>query len=543
MTADEGKEGKNGLSGNTGSQRVKNLAFTGTIAFLVLLQFWLNQSDLTLYPWTDTDTDMVMRGRTATYNATGNSTVATQQKDIRSLYDKTTVRASLQQMQPWLQDYIEWHRAVRRQFPGSQLLDHPDAPKLLIKICFPRTEGDSCAGLHDRMRNLPQTVFLAAQTRRVFLIKWFHPYPLEEFLHPNLLDWTVPNDNTTIIGTSTHKNINNNNAAVPIAKLIHDRDYLASRQILNQWNDPAMKQKKYRNPYTMLREDPNVSQEKVLVDNGRSKTARPIDADRKRLNSSEPEDEFGMLWHTLFRPSFAVERDLLDVMTRNHLVVHRYIATHCRVRHPVRRHFVQSPNTLFISKDNSSTTDDAGLVFAGTAKDMMIDIGTHAIECSLLLLMLEEHKGEPIFFFSDSEDLVHYMTSKQNVKQDSSNSSNSTNYTSSEERWHAVKATAGWIVGSTSGTENNKPTEHLDAGHGTDPSDYYGTFLDLYIGIASRCVSYGFGNYAVLGTRISNTHCLQTHERLTGNLARQWGSDRDAKGSACPIPMYANVSW
>ena len=533
MTADKANEVKTRPSGNksnTSSQQVKTLV-TGAIALLVLSQFASIKIDFALYPWADTKTDTIIDGRTAQSNATGTSAIATEQKDIRSLYDKTTVNASLQQMQPWLHEYIEWHRAVRRQFPGSQLLDHPDAPNLLIKICFKRTEGDSCAGLHDRMRNLPQTVFLAAQTQRVFLVKWFHPFPLEEFLHPNLLDWTVPSHNST----ATNEN---HSTTAPISNLIHDRDYLASRQILTKWNDPTMNQKKYHNPLIMLREDPDVSREKVIVCNGRSKTARPIDADREKLNISEPDDEFGTLWHTLFRPSPAVERDLLNVMTRNHLVVQHYIATHCRVRHPVRRHFVQSPKTLFISKDNSSTTDDAGLVFAGTAKDMMIDIGTHAIECSKLLL--QKDKEESIYFFSDSEDLVHYMTAEHNLERDSNNI---INYTSSEERWHAVKVTTGRVVGSTSGTENSKPTEHLDAGHGTDPSDYYGTFLDLYIGIASRCVSYGFGNYAVLGTRISNTHCLQTHERLSSNLARQWGSDPDARGAACPIPMYANVSW
>ena len=87
----------------------------------------------------------------------------------------------------WLADYFKWHAAIRAKFPGDALFTHPDAPKLLIRLCL-----GLCGGLNDRLGQLPMDLYLANQTKRVLLISWMRPYPLERFLVPNTFDWTIP---------------------------------------------------------------------------------------------------------------------------------------------------------------------------------------------------------------------------------------------------------------------------------------------------------------------------------------------------------------
>ena len=44
------------------------------------------------------------------------------------------------------------------------------------------------------------------------------------------------------------------------------------------------------------------------------------------------------------------------------------------------------------------------------------------------------------------------------------------------------------------------------------PEEYYSAFVDLYIAIGARCLSFGVGNYAYLVAKIFSTPCLQVHE-------------------------------
>jgi len=53
-------------------------------------------------------------------------------------------------------------------------------------------EDRKCGGLADRLKPIPYLIRVAAQQKRVFLIRWDRPAKLEEFLLPNKLDWTVP---------------------------------------------------------------------------------------------------------------------------------------------------------------------------------------------------------------------------------------------------------------------------------------------------------------------------------------------------------------
>jgi hypothetical protein len=71
------------------------------------------------------------------------------------------------------------------------------------------------------------------------------------------------------------------------------------------------------------------------------------------------------------------------------------------------------------------------------------------------------------------------------------------------------------VVGRPATDEN----AHIDKQKGRPATAYYGTFLDLFLAINARCVTYGVGYYAVFASKISHTSCklLYQEEAWGGN--------------------------
>jgi hypothetical protein len=87
---------------------------------------------------------------------------------------------------PWLIDYFTWHRATMQELNETNW----DSYQYVLLRCV---VGDQiCFGASDRLKMVPVMVKLAAETNRLFLIHWSRPAPLEEFLIPNQINWTVP---------------------------------------------------------------------------------------------------------------------------------------------------------------------------------------------------------------------------------------------------------------------------------------------------------------------------------------------------------------
>ena len=86
----------------------------------------------------------------------------------------------------WMRLYFNWHSKFRRSLNQTNWKSF----KYLILRCT--HEDRKCGGLADRLKPLPYLIRLAAQHKRLFLIRWDRPAKLEEFLLPNKLDWTVP---------------------------------------------------------------------------------------------------------------------------------------------------------------------------------------------------------------------------------------------------------------------------------------------------------------------------------------------------------------
>lgn len=86
----------------------------------------------------------------------------------------------------WMNEYITWHKEQKSQISKDNWKDF----QYIVMQCV--QEDHDCGGASDRLKPIPLLLLIAYQTQRIFLIWWTMPFPLEEFLVPNELNWTVP---------------------------------------------------------------------------------------------------------------------------------------------------------------------------------------------------------------------------------------------------------------------------------------------------------------------------------------------------------------
>jgi hypothetical protein len=115
----------------------------------------------------------------------------------------------------WMKDYLTWHQWKRRHWGD---LKHWKSERWLVMQCLMDQDAKKCGGTSDRLKSFPVLLKIAYQSKRILLIRWTRPAPLEEFLLPPLggLDWRVPNN--THLMEAIH-NISNGKRVSPI-KLI-----------------------------------------------------------------------------------------------------------------------------------------------------------------------------------------------------------------------------------------------------------------------------------------------------------------------------------
>lgn len=140
-----------------------------------------------------------------------------------------------------------------------------------------------------------------------------------------------------------------------------------------------------------------------------------------------------------------------------------------------------------------------------------IEIATKAIKCAKTLKTLAKNSMEPIYFFSDSNDLVNYMAFQvQNASQFKTKLGSEISNISNIEL-DAMKVTydANIVARKDVSFMENA---HIDKQKGRDAPAYYGTFVDLFLAIYARCITFGVGNYALLAIKISGTSCKLLYE-------------------------------
>ena len=386
----------------------------------------------------------------------------------------------------WIEDYISWHRQMRIQFPGTSLVTDPDAPPLLVKTCL-----GLCGGLVDRLGSLPLDLYLANQTKRVLLILWIKPQPLEEFLIPpsNGLDWTFPSGvegwgtgcrtlNECMKQVRAHPNIENVGGEREEA----NKDFGAFiEQSIRRLNEGEYKDDKAVT-FTVVGH--------LNEDYLESKLGELGETDLIHTTSS-----YGHIFKRLFTPHPNVKNQIDESNTLMGLTPGQYSVVHCRVRHPQAYAQGDTFNGEISLQQKGRETFD----FVGRFKEIAIGTASKAIQCAVSLPNVE---AQPIYFMSDSSDLVTYMTESEIAAN-----------ASAQER----------MVYNIVARNQNITNAHIDKNKGRPAEAYYATFVDLYLAMNARCISFGVGNYAVFAGKLSGTKCTVRYAKeLWGNQDRKF---------------------
>ena len=381
---------------------------------------------------------------------------------------------TLEDLPAWIQHYFRWHNEKRKMFPDTRILTDKDAPGILVSYCG---RPKVCGGLFDRIGSLAQWLLVANRTQRILLFKWHHPTSLETFLIPNQLNWTAPKHPSVSPG-----------------------DTIKHRGKYRKWFEDIAATAELRNKTI----DTRKIHPKIILD-----AIPPLHREKQfkelLLGMGEPDTinetpTFSNIFRALFQPSKRLQDLVRRELTKLKLVPGKYVATHCRVRHPGKwgKKRVQG-------KIEGMSADGSGLPWTGAFKNASLATGYRALQCAN---QLAKH-NEPIYFYSDSDDLVKHIQ----------------NETSSESA-HTQLA----IIGDRRKVvtrEIDQPLIHIDLGsrNVSDFETLSHTFLDLYLAVNARCISMGVGNFAYLAAKISGTRCLQYHEKMKTTEAKNWNQN------------------
>jgi hypothetical protein len=173
----------------------------------------------------------------------------------------------------WIRDYIYWHYEMRKNFPEGELFDNTSGPNITIVYFDPEFQQ---GGLTDRMKSLGHLLQRSYKEQRVLLFKWYNgPLPLESFVIPHLLNFTVPSHASTTTPKQLRASYDLEGGRVKLVKCI------------NQLGN-------YLHPYDVI-------------------------------------------WNAIFQPSIPVKEAVDDTMTTLGLVGGKFDAVHCRIGHPAYR--------------------------------------------------------------------------------------------------------------------------------------------------------------------------------------------------------------
>jgi hypothetical protein len=229
---------------------------------------------------------------------------------------------------------------------------------------------------------------------------------------------------------------------------------------------------------------------------------------------------FGHLFRVLFQPSPAIRHEVDRVSQELKLEKGNYSAVHCRVRHPKA-----TPANEHFKGVDGSPADKSGLPWSGKSKTFAISVATKAVMCARTLLIDNQ---EPLYFYSDSNDLVRYMA------HDLKNTSAKISLVGDKADAAARKAVQPVHVVARDVT---KPNFHIDREKHLPAEQYYATFVDLVLAVNARCVTFGVGYYALFASKISGISCKVRYQD------EEWGGKTNASRFApmCTSDTYQHL--
>ena len=320
---------------------------------------------------------------------------------------------------------------------------------------------------------------------------WHRPVALENFLVPNEIDWTVPKE---IDGFFSKTDVRVSRQEMKIVRAYTElfEGYASESPEQNFWTEEL--DEALQRAVTGSFKNKKVLRHRLLGHINEEEL-------ESRLRALGEEDmihrtaAFGNIFRMFFRPSEGVKKDLDSVYKSLQMQPGKYSAVHCRVRHPK----ATARNVFVKGKNDAYPADKSGLPWEGETRLFAIKTAIHALQCASTLL---GNSREPLYLFSDSNDLVRYMSHQLTDPQFVAG--NATIFKTSTVDAEALDVVHKTNVIARSMSEENA---HIDRQKGRDPPAYYATFVDLLLAVNARCVTYGIGYYAVFATKISGTKC------------------------------------
>lgn len=361
----------------------------------------------------------------------------------------------------WMKDYFRWHRWKRSTWkdPASDNNeDWRESERWLISQCLMSQDKRKCGGTADRLKPIPTLLRTAYENKRVFLIRWTRPAPLEEFLLPPAggFDWRIP---------------------PALDEYIEDKSKgkrLATKRLILEYaaNGLSLVRARYQTG------TPDKSYNELV-----------FDTNSTELGAQDNQEQFGFeplfsrVWSVLFTPSPPIQEILQSRLSSLGLVPNEYVASHLRALYAV---------------------DDRPL-------DEIHTFTENALACATNV-----YPGVPIFFASDAAQALEHaqnFNGKQ-VQDDANQTIRLKVVTAADDK----KASASGETPNNDNSTLNHPW-HLDSYIGP-VENFYDTFVDLYMLAMAGCVTYGKGGYGHWGMLIGGHTQCQLRQHLIGSRYR-----------------------
>lgn len=412
----------------------------------------------------------------------------------------------------WMIKYLEWHQYMRHIYPDGALINDPAAPAVLIHYCKSNSNSFGTR-LFQLMGSLHDAVYVASKTNRVLLIQWISPAAsLESFLEPAAVNWTVPSAAMERISTKGVVTASQLDGVVVV-----DTSTVNTNTPLFVFDWKNAMRTKSKNSLDHVK-DRLASHRVILFDQDWDNVAEELRAaSGERDFVGDGSEVFGILWRAFFKPTRDVQQTIDETMQALRLEQGKYAA-------------VQMSNPGHVSP------------FVGADKERAVSTAIHAVQCSQWLttrqrdrdpLQNKEQQQEPIYFLSDNSELVDYMT--RDVAAANGPFSDTQSVAQNDLDAQLVAFQSMDITGRVVSRDVRRATRIDHQMSSTDDNEesvasLKATFVDLYLAVAARCVTFDSGSLASLATKISGTTCRIRHQDVSVQDETQ--SD---KTLLCPI--------
>ena len=375
-------------------------------------------------------------------NSTKDTPVAIETSSFQIQYTDYRTRFPVPE---WLEEFLTTQPP---QTHNESLLD-PNQ-KFLVMTChrYEKTKGEDCGGLADRLKTLPYFLWVAKNSGRKLLIKYTKPHPLEEFMVPpkdSLFDWQVPDG---YFEKELEEYANRSQSK-----------YQAMRRYA--WNTTIDKQ-----PW---------KDKRVVFANCNLAMGHMLTFIRENIGTSLDEIMPG-LWRRMFYPSPAVENIISGVAEEYGLVAGNYAAAHLRLKWPLL------PPKRIIWMSKQADKQGGGIAMQHNRTKWNVELLSHnAINCAMEAMP----EARRVYFASDANEAVQYLLDESpwSDKYDFPNTT--------------VTRDTVVIPKLLARPDYNTEPRHFDTAHykGSHPSEFYATFVDMWIMSHAKCISHGTGGF------------------------------------------------